>query len=90
MHDSQIIDLLFRRSEQAVTALQQRFGGLCKSVISRILPDGRDVEECVSDMLMRLWNAIPPERPRSLSAYIARITRNLSLDRYSYNKNYRR
>lgn len=85
MHDSQIIDLLFRRSEQAVTALQQRFGGLCKSVISRILPDGRDVEECVSDTYLRVWKSIPPQRPERLDSYVARIARNAALDRYDYN-----
>lgn len=48
-------------------------------------PHQRDAEECVSDVYLRVWNAIPPERPRSLRAYLARITRNTALDRYSYN-----
>lgn len=85
MEDEQIIALFFQRSPDALPETRQKYGALCQSVARKILPDQRDVEECVSDMLMRLWNAIPPERPRSLSAYIARITRNLSLDRYSYN-----
>ena len=51
----------------------------------RLLADPRDTEECVSDTYLRVWNAIPPERPRSLRAYLARITRNLALDRYNYN-----
>jgi RNA polymerase sigma-70 factor (ECF subfamily) len=41
-----------------------------------------DAEECVNDTYLRAWNAIPPERPHSLSAFLCRITRNLSLDRY--------
>ena len=28
------------------------------------------------------WNQIPPQRPRSFSAYLGRITRNLSIDRF--------
>ena len=54
-------------------------------VAQRLLADPRDTEECVSDTYLRVWNAIPPERPRSLRAYLARITRNLALDRYNYN-----
>ena len=85
MEDLQIIRLLFQRSELAITALQQQFGGLCRSVISRILPDGRDVEECTSDTYLRVWNSIPPQRPARLDSYIARIARNAALDRYDYN-----
>ena len=37
-----------------------------------IVPDSRDVEECVSDTWLRVWNSIPPDRPDSLKAYVAR------------------
>ena len=58
----------------------------CRSVARGILKDERDVEECVNDTCMRAWNAIPPEKPRSLEAYLVRITRNLALDRYAYTR----
>ena len=63
----------------------RKYGALCRSVAQRLLADPRDTEECVSDTYLRAWNVIPPERPRSLRAYLARITRNLALDRYKYN-----
>ena len=85
MEDLQIIELLFRRSEFALTALQQKFGGLCRSIISNILPDSRDVEECASDTYLRVWNSIPPQHPARLDSYVARIARNVALDRYDYN-----
>lgn len=85
MEDLQIINLLFQRSETAIPVLQQKFGGLCKSVICHILPDHRDVEECVSDTYLRVWNSIPPQRPARLDSYLARIARNVALDRYDYN-----
>lgn len=85
MEDSQIVRLFFQRSETALAALQQKFGGLCRSVISHILTDPRDVEECISDTYLRIWNSIPPERPAQLSSYLARIARNAALDRYDYN-----
>lgn len=85
MEDQQIIRLLFLRSETAISELQQKFGGLCRSIISRILTDSRDVEECTSDTYLRVWNSIPPQRPARLDSYLARIARNVALDRYDYN-----
>ena len=85
MEDKQIIALFLQRSPDALPEARQKYGAFCQSIARKILPDQRDAEECVNDSLLRLWNSIPPEQPRSLSAYIARITRNLSLDRYSYN-----
>ena len=85
MEDQQIIGLLFQRSETAIFVLQQKFGGLCRSIISNILPDNRDVEECLSDTFLRVWNSIPPQRPQSLVAFLSRIVRNISLDRYRHN-----
>ena len=85
MEDLQIIDLLFQRSESAIPALQQKFSGLCRSVISNSLPDSRDVEECASDTYLRVWNSIPPQRPQRLDSFLARIARNAALDRYYYN-----
>jgi len=60
------------------------YGTLCRGIARHILPDERDVEECISDVWTRLWDAIPPERPRCLRAYLARITRNLALDKIGY------
>lgn len=85
MGDQQIIQLFFQRCEEAITQTKKKYGALCRSVAQRLLTDPRDTEECVSDTYLRVWNAIPPERPRSLRAYLARITRNLALDRYNYN-----
>lgn len=85
MEDQQIIGLLFQRSESAISALQEKFGGLCRSIISHILPDRRDVEECTADTYLRVWNSIPPQKPVRLDSYLARIARNVALDRYDYN-----
>lgn len=41
-------------------------------------------EECVSDTWLHAWNSMPPQRPGILSAFLGRITRNLSFDRCKY------
>ena len=85
LNDDEIVQLYFERSEESIAQSEEKYGRLCRSVIRRILPDERDAEECLSDLWVRVWNSIPPERPRALGAFLARIARNLALDRLSYN-----
>ena len=85
MEDQLIIKLFFERSETAITELANKYGGLCASLAYNILKNEQDVEECVNDAYLAAWNAIPPETPNPLSAYICRITRNLSLKKYHLN-----
>lgn len=86
MKDSEIIDLYWARSERAIAATAEQYGGYCHTVAYNILGDRRDAEECVNDALLRAWNAIPPHRPRQLAAFLGKITRNLSLNRYQHSR----
>lgn len=40
-----------------------------------------DAEECVNGTYMSAWNSVPPHRPGILSAFLGKITRNLSIKR---------
>lgn len=82
MEDQAIIDLYWARQEQALTESDRKYGGMCRSIAYQILQNREDTEECVNDTWLRAWNAMPPQRPGVLSAFLSRITRNLSLDRY--------
>lgn len=82
--DVQILQLFEQRSEEAISAAALQYGGLCRQIAMNILGNAEDAEECVNDTWLAVWNRIPPERPRSLTAYICRIARNLSMDRLDY------
>jgi RNA polymerase sigma-70 factor (ECF subfamily) len=82
MEDSAIIDLYFARNEAAITETNRKYGSYCRTVAQGVLADFQDVEECVSDTWLRAWNTIPPNRPGVLRQYLAKITRNLALDRF--------
>ncbi|MBQ7500707.1 MAG: RNA polymerase sigma factor [Clostridia bacterium] len=84
MEDNEIIELYFARSEDAVAETDKKYGAYCRRISSNILADKRDVEECVSDTYLKTWNSIPPERPALLSAFLARIIRNISINKYRY------
>ena len=85
MNDIDIIDLFWARSEQAISALADKYGRLARSVAMNILRDRLDAEECVNDSYLGMWNSLPPNRPQVLPAFFARITRNLALNRYRHN-----
>ncbi len=85
MEDSRIIELYWRRDEKAIAETSQKFGSFCIRVAMNILSVREDAEECVNDTYHRAWNAIPPERPAAFRAWLGRIVRNLSLNRYQKN-----
>ena len=82
MEDSVIIDLYWKRDEAALVESDRKYGAFCRAIARNILTVREDAEECVNDTWLRAWNAMPPARPSPLRAFLGRITRNLSLDRY--------
>ena len=85
MTDTEIIDLFFERSEQAIAALAQKHGAVVQRVAFNILGNRQDAEECVNDTWLGVWNSIPPQRPAPLRTYVCRIARNLATKRYHAN-----
>ena len=81
MTDDQILNQYWARSESAIAETQKKYGPYCYSIAYHILFDNQDSEECVSDTYLRAWNSIPPSRPNHFSSYLAKITRNLSINR---------
>ena len=79
MNDEKIIEMFFERNDGALRAIEERYGAFCHTVASNILSLREDREECINDLLLALWNNIPPERPHNLKAYIAKIVRNLAI-----------
>lgn len=85
MEDSQIIDLYWERDERAISETDQKYGGYCRTVANNILTDREEAEKCVNDVYYRVWNSIPPERPRILRAWLGKITRNAAINQWNLN-----
>jgi RNA polymerase sigma-70 factor (ECF subfamily) len=81
MEDERIIDLYWYRDEYAITATADKYGAYCGSIARNILLNHEDAEECVNDTWLHAWDAIPPHKPTRLSAFLGKITRELSLNR---------
>ncbi len=85
MEDKDIIKNLFDRCESAIDDLHKKYGKQCENIACKILNNKQDAQECVNDMLLAVWNNIPPESPNPLGAYVYKITRNISLKKYHSN-----
>lgn len=85
MEDAQIIELFFVRSEDAISELDKKYGKLCHKLADNILASAQDAEECVNDAYLSTWNAIPPQRPESLPAFVGTLVRRCSITRYRAN-----
>ena len=81
LSDEQIIDLYFAREERAIAETDKKYCEYLHTVAYNILANEQDAEECLQDTYLRTWDAIPPERPSIFHAFLAKITRNLSLNR---------
>ncbi len=88
MDDKTIIDLIFARDEAAIREADKAHGQKCFTTAMRILDNRADAEECVNDTWLKAWQSIPPAKPRSLSAYLCRISRNLAINAYHARKNH--
>ena len=82
MEDQQIIDLYWNRDESAIAQTNEKYAAYCRYIVSGIVADPEDTEECLNDAYLALWNTIPPRRPNDLTAYLGKIVRNVSLNRW--------
>ena len=90
MEDAEIIELYWQRDQRAVDETHGKYGGFLTNIAWNILRSRSDAEECVNDTYLNAWNAIPPARPSALRAWLGRIARNLSLDRWRRDRTERR
>lgn len=80
MEDLQITELFFSRDANGLKEAQNKYSSYLFTAARGILKDSRDCEEAVSDAFRKAWNAIPPDRPERLGAYLAKIVRRTALD----------
>lgn len=79
MIDEKIIEMYWDRNEQAISETKAKYGRYCYSVAFRILHNHGDAEESENETYLGAWNSIPPNRPDMFSAFLAKITRNISI-----------
>jgi len=81
LEDDKIIELMENRNETSIAELSKKYGGICGKVAQNILGDFTEVEQCLNDTYLKVWDSIPPAKPVSLAAFAAAIARNIALSR---------
>ena len=81
MEDSAIIELYWRRDEEAVARTREAYGPRLRRLAENIVKSPEDAEECENDTYLRAWEHIPPQRPARFFPWLAKVCRNLALGR---------
>lgn len=82
MKDEEIVSLYWERNELALAETERKYGRYLMQLAYNILASREDGEESVSETYWRAWNSMPPRRPELLRAYLAKIARRVSIDRF--------
>ena len=82
MEDHKIVDLYWQRSENAIKETSTKYGRMLDGISYSLLSSREDAEECVNDTYLEAWNKMPDDRPAYLGAYLSRIVRCISIDRF--------
>ncbi len=84
MNDEQIVSLYWDRDESAIRETEAKYDHYLHKIAYNILNDQEDSRESVNDTYLAAWNSMPPHRPSVLSAYLAKLTRRISIDCFRY------
>ena len=90
MEDKEIVQLYLDRSERAIDETQKKYGKYCSCIAANILASKEDAEECVNDAYLKLWENVHEKNPASLKLFLAKIVRNLALNKYEEKKREKR
>ena len=58
MVDQEIVDLINNRDENGLSELLKHYGPMIRYIITPILHNIQDQEECMSEILMKIWDNI--------------------------------
>ena len=83
--DEEIINMYWNREERAIAATDEKYGKYLYKIAYNIVHDRLDCEECLNDTYLGAWNKIPPHKPNVFQVFLARITRNVAVDKYRRN-----
>ena len=82
LEDYEIVALYWERDQAAIAESDAKYGRHLRETSRHILCSYEDAEECAQDTFLAAWHSMPQDRPTYLGAYLMKIIRNISIDRY--------
>lgn len=84
--DDMIVDMYWRRDEDAIAATDGRYGRYLYKLAHNILKEEDDSRSVLDDTYLGAWNSIPPARPAGLLLYLSKIARRCAIDLFRRNR----
>ena len=63
MEDKDIVDLYWKRDENAIKLTQEKYEKYLMKIAVNILGDYQESEQSVNDTYLAAWNSMPDNRP---------------------------
>lgn len=83
MTDRELITLLPKDPDTALSALTARYSPLAAAIASRLLPGCHaDIEEVAADTIIAIWRTGAALDPETLRGFVITTARNLAIDRW--------
>ena len=70
MEDTYIIDLFWRRDENAIQLVDKKYNSTCYSIAWKILMNREDSEECVNDTWFAAWRLYPHPKAAKTGSFL--------------------
>ena len=82
MREAEILALIRSHDDSGMEELLKHYGPLMRYIIKPILRDKHDIEDCLSETAMRIWENFDTydENKGSFAAWVTAITRNTALN----------
>jgi len=78
--DECIVEMYWRRDEDAIAVTDGRYGRYLYKLAYNILKEDDDSRSVLDDTYLGAWNSIPPSRPTELLLYLCKIARRAAID----------
>lgn len=58
----------------------ERWRAYCTAIARRILGSPHEAEDCVSEVMLRAWEALPVYKPENVKTFLGKLTRNTAIN----------
>lgn len=82
MNQTTLLELYLKKDPRAIEESLAAHGYIMRRVAMNLLAGEAEAETAVTEVLERAWESIPPARPAHMDAYLLKLTRLVSIDRY--------
>ena len=82
MDDRTLLELYLKKDPRAIEESLFAHGYIMRRVAMNMLAGEAEAEAAVNEALERAWESVPPAHPAHMDAYLLKLTRLVSIDRY--------